>query len=73
MAQETVRAIMKRRDGLDDSEVDDCFEDFAIMVAAGDDPEEALAEVFGLEPDYLLDSEVWGVVECALAGPRPAP
>ena len=71
MTQETVRAILKRRDELTDDEVDDCFEDFRIMVAAGDDPEDALDEVFGLEPDYLFDSEVWEAVERALAGSRP--
>lgn len=40
------------------------FEDFSILIAGGEDPEDALAEVFGLEPDYLLsDDEAYAAIE----------
>jgi hypothetical protein len=55
---ETVREIIKRRDSATDQDVDDLFEGFADEVRMGEDPEDAIAEWFGLEPDYLWDEEV---------------
>ena len=55
---ENVRTIMKRRDNLTDAEVDDLFEEFASLLEDNLNPEDAIAEVFGLEPDYVTDDEV---------------
>lgn len=56
---ETVRAIIKHRDGASDREVDELLDEFRQRVGDGEDPEEAMHEVFGLEPDYLFeDAEV---------------
>jgi hypothetical protein len=59
---ESVRDIIKRRDRKTDADVDEDFAELAIVPADGTDPEEALAEVFGLEPDYFFDDEVWKTV-----------
>ena len=69
----TVREIIRRRDDASDSEVNDMFEDLSIMIAGGDEPEDALAEVFGLEPDYLLeDDETFAAVEAGFRQRRPS-
>ena len=60
---ETVRAIIKRRDQVDDDVVDGMMEAFGEAVADGEDPEEALAMEFGLEPDYIMDAEIWRKIE----------
>jgi hypothetical protein len=60
---ESVRSILKRRDGKTDAEVDEDFEEFAAILADGTDPEDAIAEAFGLEPDYMMDDEVWAALE----------
>lgn len=57
MKLESIREIIKRRDGATDSDVDDLFHDCAMYAEEGEDPEEILLEVFGLEPDYLFDGE----------------
>lgn len=69
-AAETVRSIVRERDLVSHAEFDDMLEDFRLMIAGGEDPEEALQEVFGLEPDYIFDSEIVGAMEAGLAGPR---
>jgi hypothetical protein len=61
--EETVREIIRRRDDADDDTIWGMFEALADAIGAGDDPEDALAEEFGLEPDYLLDDEVMAAVE----------
>ena len=66
----SVRALVLERDSITASEFEDMLEDFRIMIAGGDGPEEALAEVFMLEPDYIFDSEIVGAMEAGLAGPR---
>lgn len=60
---ETVRTIIKQRDGVDDDAVDALFEYLAETLQEGVAPDDALAEVFGLEPDYLFDTEVWACIE----------
>jgi hypothetical protein len=61
---ESVRSILKRRDGLTDTEVDEMFEIFRDDLAetGAEEAEDLLAEHFGLKPDYLYDAElkVWG-------------
>lgn len=52
-----IRFLIAERDGATDLEIDEMFEDFSILIGGGDDPEDALAEVFGLEPDYLLSDD----------------
>ena len=63
---ETVREIIKRRDGCDDDVVDGMFEALVDEVAFGADPEDALADEFGLEPDYIMDEEVWEAISKGL-------
>jgi hypothetical protein len=55
---ESVREIMKQRGGLPDDWVSDLFADFSDAVGEGEEPEDALMDLFGLEPDYLLDPEI---------------
>ena len=63
---ETVREIVKRRDGCDDDVVDGMLEALINEVAFGADPEDALADEFGLEPDYIEDKEVWEAISIGL-------
>lgn len=52
---ETLAQVLKRRDQLDDAEIHELINDARLRVWAGDDPEEVLADEFGLEPDYVFD------------------
>lgn len=52
---ETLREVLMRRDGLSAEDADCAISDAADEVLAGADPEEVLAESFGLEPDYVFD------------------
>jgi hypothetical protein len=58
--EETVREIIARRDGLSDDEIDDMMAEFSDLLDEGEDPEQALQDVFGLEPDYVWDNEIQG-------------
>lgn len=60
---ETIRQVIRERDQLDDTEVDELFADAADELASGEAPDEVLAQVFGLEPDYIDDPEFWSLVE----------
>ena len=51
---EIVRILMKR-DGMERDEADDLLRDARAAVEDGEDPEEILADWFGLEPDYVFD------------------
>lgn len=62
---ESIREVMKARDGLDDEEVDEMMEWAREMMEEGMEPEEVLEELFGLEPDYVFDDEFWEVGEKA--------
>ena len=59
---ETIRQILMRRDQVTAAEVTEMLEEARERIRAGEDPEEVLAEEFGLEPDYVFDDEldVWG-------------
>lgn len=41
-----------------ESDIDDALESARSRILAGEDPDEVLAEEFGLEPDYLFDPEL---------------
>ena len=58
---ETIRQILMRRDQVTAAEVTEMLEEARERIRAGEDPEEVLAEEFGLEPDYVFDDElgVW--------------
>jgi hypothetical protein len=47
--------VLMRRDGLSLEEAYEQLNDARERFADGDDPEDILAEEFGLEPDYLFD------------------
>ena len=47
--------ILMERDGMELSEARELLEDARSEVADGVDPEEVLAEYFGLEPDYIFE------------------
>jgi len=64
---ETVREILKRRDNLNDDEIDELFEGFKDDLRCGEDPEEAIAYAFGLEPDYFFDNEVFDAIQEAMS------
>ena len=63
---ETIREIIALRDGSTSDEIDDLFDAAVVDIADGVDPEEVIADVFGLEPDYLFDSEFMAAVEAGL-------
>lgn len=52
---ETIVQILMRRDGLSKAEADEMLQDARQRVREGEDPEEVLAEDFGLEPDYFWE------------------
>ena len=51
---ELVRVLVER-DGLSVDEAWEMVEEARERVLEGEDPEEVLAEEFGLEPDYVFD------------------
>lgn len=51
---EIVRVLMER-DGVEIGEAQEMLEEARALVREGADPEEVLAEEFGLEPDYVFD------------------
>ena len=48
-------SILMRRDGMERDEAEDLLQDARAAVEDGEDPEEILADWFGLEPDYVYD------------------
>lgn len=52
---EPLKTVIMRRDGLTDAEADELIEEARDLVHAGEDPEEVLSDLFGLEPDYIFD------------------
>lgn len=52
---ETLKQVLMRRDRLSADEADYQIEEARQEVADGADPEELLEDMFGLEPDYILD------------------
>ena len=52
---ETLRKVIKDRDGIDDAEFDDLVEEAADALEAGEDPDDVLRDVFCIEPDFVFD------------------
>jgi len=52
---ESLKEVLMRRDGMEAEEADELIEEAQQAVMDGDDPEEVLADWFGLEPDYAFD------------------
>lgn len=52
---ESLREVLRRRDGLSGDEADELIEEARERVADGEDPEEVLLDEFGLEPDCFWD------------------
>ena len=50
-----IREVLKERDGLSDGEIEEMIEEARLRVINGEDPEDVVYEVFGLEPDYIYD------------------
>jgi hypothetical protein len=55
---ESISAILQRRDGLTPREASEIISIARERIRDGEDPEEVLAEEFGLEPDYIFDREL---------------
>ena len=53
--EETLKQVLMRRDGMTSREANEAIADARERVLEGEDPEEVLAEEFGLEPDYIFD------------------
>lgn len=64
---ETIREIIANRDGISPDEIDALFAEAQDQIADGVDPEEVIADVFGLEPDYLFDAEFMSALEAGFA------
>lgn len=55
-----LQQVLMERDNLSASEVDELLEECRDLVYEdGMDPDEALADVCGLEPDYVFDLLEW--------------
>lgn len=52
---ESIVSILMRRDGMTRAEALEIVGIARERIRAGEDPEEVLAEEFGLEPDYIFD------------------
>lgn len=47
---------LRQRDGTSDEDITSMVEEaYALIEDDGDDPDDVLQEVFGLEPDYIFD------------------
>lgn len=64
---ETIREIIANRDGIGPDEINDLFVEAQDQIADGVDPEEVIADVFGLEPDYLFDKEFMAVLKAGFS------
>lgn len=54
MSNELLKILIKR-DGMSEAEAKELIEEAKKEVSEGSDPEEVLADYFGLEPDYIFD------------------
>ena len=50
-----LKKVLMQRDGMSLLEADNAIDDAKQRVFEGEDPEDVLAEEFGLEPDYIFD------------------
>ena len=64
---DTIRSILRTRDQMSKSDIDDLFTAATDDIADGVDPEDVLSDTFGLEPDYLFDGEFMAAVETGFA------
>lgn len=64
---DTIRSILRTRDSASEPDIDDLFDAAVDDIADGVDPEDVLADTFGLEPDYLFDAEFMQAVETGFA------
>lgn len=59
---ETIKEVIMTRDGMSEDETDALISEARSAIKAdmdaGLDPEEGLAEWFGLEPDYIFDEQL---------------
>lgn len=55
ITMETLKQVLMRRDQLSSNEADSLIAEAREAVMDGADPEEILAQDFGLEPDYIYD------------------
>lgn len=52
---ESLKQVIMRRDDMSSEEADELINEAKEELAEGGDPEEILAEYFGLELDYIMD------------------
>ena len=52
---ESLKQVIMRRDDVSSEEADALINEAREAINEGEDPEEVLAEFFGLEPDYIFD------------------
>lgn len=52
---ESIKEILMRRDNMSAEDADELIEQAKEAIHDGEDPEEVLAEYFGLEPDYIFE------------------
>ena len=74
MLEESLKEVLMRRDGLSAREAQDAIAEARARVEAGEDPEEVLAEEFGLEPNYiwdLLDTVTKEIADQVISGAFP--
>ena len=50
-----LKKVLMQRDGMSSREADNAIDDAKQRVFDSEDPEEVLADEFGLEPDYIFD------------------
>jgi hypothetical protein len=55
MMGESIKEILMRRDNMSAEDADELIEQAKEAIYDGEDPEEVLAEYFGLEPDYIFE------------------
>lgn len=54
----TILSVLMERDGLGREEGLELIQEARERILEGEDPEEVLAEEFGLEPDYIFDRDL---------------
>lgn len=52
---ESLKQVIMRRDNMSSEEADELIKEAREAINDGEDPEEVLAEMLGLEPDYIFD------------------
>ena len=50
-----LKKVLMQRDGMSSREADNAIDDAKQRVSDGEDPEDVLADEFGLEADYIFD------------------